>query len=352
MDSALTKSENPSAGLFWKALLVSCLIVIFIIGIFNFLVNPYGLYPPAIFPQITDSIYEYKIQLLSEFNPPPEALILGSSRVQCIDPEIVEEITGRRCFNWALWESRTEILYASLRIALEEFHAPIDLVIVGVEPEMFHPTSGLHPQARTTAAYIKYFERTPFYKPILDKTVRMISFDQLIGSLKSIRRALKGIRSSNERYWRSDGFRQNMPGHAGSFSNVIQQGLVNYPIKFWKPDEFTHLSDARIDYWRKFLDICEQNHIQVIAYLQPVHPELMERLYGLGAEPIYEETAELVESTVTAMHGTYRDFRYLDSFGGNKSAFWDETHMLPNNGDLLIRELLSDFNEGSGSVQE
>lgn len=359
MSSGVLQNNKSNLQAFWKPLLGSCAITVVIFALLNFVVNPYGIYPPALLPTISDSIYEYKINLLSEFDPPPEALVLGSSRVQCIDPDIVGDITGKRCFNWALWECRTEILYASIRIALEEFEAPVDLVIVGVEPEMFHLTNDLHAQARTSNAYTKYFETVPVYKPILDKAIRSISYGQLLASLQSVSRVMKGVATAENPNWRDDGFRIfPTEGRGGTeeiienFESAIESGILTYPENYWKPDEFLDLSDRRIEYWNMFLDICVENEIQVIAYMQPAHPELLRVLYELGGEPIYEETAELLEDTIDEIHGTWRDYRYIESFGGDPSAFWDEAHMLPSNGDLLIRDFLSDFDSQGDSGQD
>ncbi|MCX6645636.1 MAG: hypothetical protein NTY09_04665 [bacterium] len=359
MRSGILHIEKPAAIAFWGTLLGSCAIVVAIVAVFNFIVNPYGLYPTNFLPKISSSIFDYKVKLLSEFDPPPEVLILGSSRALCIDPDVVEEITGRRCFNWALWDSKIEIVYASVRIALEEFHDPIDLVIVGVEPEMFHLTNQLHAQARTSTAYTKYFEPKPFYKPIVDKVLRTISYGQLISSLRSIRHAMRGMVSTNESNWRDDGFRMFQEEGAwginemeANLDKMIEAGINSYPEVVWKPDEFTDLSEFRKQYWNMFLDYCEEHQIQVYAFLQPVHPALLDKLYEIGGEPLFEKTDEFVRDSVNRIHGVYRDYRNPESFGGDPTAFYDEVHMLPSNGALLVRDLLSGLDSYPGDNAE
>lgn len=353
------KNPGMNNSTFWKLLLGSSLTMIILIALWNFLVNPFGIYPVHILPTITFSIYEQKVYLLSNLDPPPRSLILGSSRVQCIDPDVVEEITGRRSFNWALWEARTEITYASLRMALEEFHLPIDLVIVGMEPEMFHLTGPVHSQARISDSYMKFFSDEPGIKIILEKARRLFSYGQTHASLLSVFQFFRGNEDFNQGDWRVDGFKpfeidlDNVPEEMlEEWELAIDAGIDFYLENYWKPDEFTDISDDRKEYFRMFLDYCVENEIQVYAFMPPQHPDMLQRIFNLGGEPLFTETREFVESEVLESGGVYRDFMYLDSFGGDERYFRDEIHMIPQNGERMVRELLSDFDSEPSEVLE
>jgi hypothetical protein len=347
----LTNHAPKSTG-FWKALLAAYFSVIVFIALFNFLVNPFGIYPPKILPVITFSIYEQKVYLLSKLNPPPSSQIIGSSRVQYVDPEVVEEITGRRCFNWSLWGSRTEILYACIRMALEEFHLPIDLVIVGVEPEMFHLTSPIHSQARITDSYMKYFSNEPVIQIAYEKAGWLFSYGQTHASFLSIYQSIRGNRNFNQGDWREDGFKPfeidvNTVSEEviREWEQAIDKGIDFYLENYWKPDKFTDLSEERKEYFRKFLDYCVDNGIQVYVFMPPQQPEMLRRIYDSGGEPVFEETKEFVRDEVLRIGGVYRDLTDLDSFGGDVRYFRDEIHMIPQNGEIMVRELLGDFDQ-------
>src|SRR5206468_1243900 len=63
-------------------------------GGLNWLVNPWGLYPPHLVkPRVVDQSY-VRCALLRQFKPRPEQLVLGSSRMQCFEPERLQQRTG------------------------------------------------------------------------------------------------------------------------------------------------------------------------------------------------------------------------------------------------------------------
>ncbi|MCX6647404.1 MAG: hypothetical protein NTY09_13755 [bacterium] len=182
--SASSNEFNWDHRNLWVSAMVPFVIILILSGSMNFIVDPFGLYGTGIFPPVTFSQYEHKLRLLREYIPRPSALIIGSSRVECLNPNLVEEITGRRCFNWANPLAKTELFYAELRIALEELNAPVDLVIVGVEPDVFHPQAEAPPQALTIYDYMRFISDKPAYESVRDKIARLISIEQTGSSLR------------------------------------------------------------------------------------------------------------------------------------------------------------------------
>ena len=56
-------------------------------AVFNYIVDPFAIYGTNLYPAITFNKYQNKLYLLRNCQPPPGVLIIGSSRVQCIDPD-------------------------------------------------------------------------------------------------------------------------------------------------------------------------------------------------------------------------------------------------------------------------
>jgi len=81
-------------AIYWKTMLLCCVSIIAIVSIVNVVVDPFGLYGTGIFPQFTFNRYSNLRNLFAKYEPKPEALIIGSSRVSCIDPDVVTELTG------------------------------------------------------------------------------------------------------------------------------------------------------------------------------------------------------------------------------------------------------------------
>ena len=348
---------------FQRAFLVTLIAALLIAAAMNLIVDPFHLYGVGTFPRAEVNHYEMKIELFREFDPPAQALILGSSRVMSFDPEVVEKITGRRCFNFSVPSARTETYYAVLRLALEEesrsgqtdgvgstrgIEAPIDTVIVAVEPEALHPTLPIEPEARFLPEYSRYFIHDPRGRAsVLEKALLLFTLDQTNESISTLRRAMRKQAGRSKLEYRADGFSVQIEREeeiaAGTFDldARIESRIRKYPERSMRLSEFKELSPTRKAYWEDFLSLCDREGIRVYAFLPPVHPSLWSLLSEIGAEPIFEKVSEYLGRTVSEHGGRFADYTRLDSFGGDPSLFYDEVHMRPSNGERLLRQLLS-----------
>lgn len=302
------------------------------------------------------SSYDKKLDLFKEMEPKPSALILGNSKVNSIDPEIVTEITGLSCYAWGLPDAKKEVSLASLQMALEEYNAPIDLIIIGVDPEVFHPTVGIHPQAWTSPEYTKSLGNERGVIVHILNVARLISIGQTRMSMVVLAYTLMRKDLPDSFNVRPDGFVQfdidvetlsdeELQRHL----EMIREAFGRYVSDKWRPGEFTSLSERRKQYWVDFLNICAERDIMVYAMIPPVHPELVEMLYDSGAGPIFDETEQFVLSTMEGREWVFRNLLLLESFDGDPLLFRDEVHMLQANGELLVRELLSDLDKEAGN---
>ncbi|HEX9744040.1 MAG TPA: hypothetical protein VGB30_01300 [bacterium] len=69
----------------------------------------------------------------------------------------------------------------------------------------------------------------------------------------------------------------------------MRERIRKYPERSLHFAEFTRLSETRKRYWEDILQICDENNIQLYVYFPPAHPDLMDSLYDLGAEPLFDE---------------------------------------------------------------
>jgi len=340
------KTRSPHS--FWILTLLAFLATLALTATANIVADPFGIYGTGRFPPVTINQYKNKRELFSNYLPPPSSLIIGSSRVQCLDPDLVTRLTGMRCFNWELPGSKTEMDYAVLRMAIEEFNAPIEMVIVGIEPEAFQPDVRIDPQARLTPGYMAYFQDDDPWGILADKTERLFSMDQFSVSSLVLTRALLGLETKYWITWGPDGFAEvnmeNRPDYViPDPERRLQVDIETYSEQRWKIDEFTGLSEQRKFYWEEFLRICDENDIDVIAFMPPDHPELINKLDNLGAGPLRDEAYRYVEQTVTAIGGTCVNCSDLETFGGLETQFRDAIHMTPDNGALLLRHLFTNY---------
>lgn len=350
-ESSIDETEHRSweTSSFWKPTIVTLLAVILLVAGLNFIVDPFGLYGTRLFPQITFNRYSNLRGLYTDFNPKPEALIIGSSRVGCIDPDIVTDLTGYDCFNWGVPAAEAEILLTILKIAIDDFDTPLKMVIVGVEPEIFHPTKRVHPQAMVLRDYTKHFIDDSGLQAFMESSRRLITFEQLWMSAVVIKRKITNSDTGDWMIWRKDGFpigiiEERLPArYVIDPEKHIDHQVEIFPETFFRLSEFDSLGNERQGYWEEFLAICDENSIEVYAFMPPPHPRILERLHDLGAGPIFDETEKYLRGTVNEVDGTFMNFTSVDSFNGDPEGFVDQVHIKPENGELMIRKLLENF---------
>ena len=143
-------SDNTKGWLgssYWRPFILIVALLVFTAAAMNFIVDPFDIYGNRFLPASQLNNYKQKLELFDNFQPVPNALILGSSRVMSCDPELVEDVTGLRCFNFWLPGSASETFYATMKMVEEESDEPIELVIVGVGVETVHPALPIQPEA-------------------------------------------------------------------------------------------------------------------------------------------------------------------------------------------------------------
>ncbi|MCX6645637.1 MAG: hypothetical protein NTY09_04670 [bacterium] len=343
MQTALLKNYDWTNPINSKYYLGTVFIILFASAITNFLVNPFKLYSTNLIEPIASTRYEKKLMLFQNYIPRPNALIVGSSRVDLFDPEIVEEMTGKRCFVWGVPDARAEVMYAIVRIAIEEFNAPIELLIIGVEPEAFHPTVPVNPQAKVLEEYTKYFSNDPLLMRWIEKFERLISFEQTRISFYTLGLLVTGKEIKPLEDFRPDGlFSYTGPVPAGK-ERRIDLAVGSYADQKWFMGGFDHLSKTREHYFEMILDICRERNIQVYAVSTPLQPRVYQRLLELGAGRIYDEASDYFNSVLNGTTERFFDYTDVNSYGGSPDYFMDGYHMDKNNSNILLRHMLADY---------
>jgi hypothetical protein len=334
-----------SRPVFWKYMLAVLFVLLLVVAILNLVVDPFSIYGTGLLPPLEINRYQLKLEMFLELDPPPEALVIGSSRVTFLDPEVITELTGKRCFMWGVPNAKAEVQYAILKMAVEEYNAPIKLVIVGVEPEVFHPTQIVHPEGRLTRAYTRYFDANPEWLVLSEKFGRLFSIEQAIKSINVIGREISGGEPEILYEFRADGFPLLPDNIYENVQDRLEYDVRTYPFERFWIDEFTHLSGERKQYFLDLLEFCNDRDIDVYAVSLPLHHDLIDRFVSLGARPILQETIEFLEDAVASAGGTYRNYTRVESFGGSREEFIDSVHFHPSNGNLLLRDLFADYGE-------
>jgi len=329
---------------FLRGYFTSLAITVFLIVAFNWIVDPFDIYGNQLFPPWQANRYAEKYDLYNKFEPPPEALIIGSSRVGSLDPLVVESITGHRCFHWGVPSAGIEAYNAILELAYEKRDANIKLIIIGVDPVSFKEGNPVQVQMLYEPHYTKYFHKSLQQKA--DWLIRLLTKEQTVMSAKVILRSLGGIADQAAPDNREDGFplysnrEEAISEGKFDFEKNLEMRLAMYPGGFTCITGESKISESNKRLWEQFLEKCQDRGIKVYAFMPVEHPRLYEKMESLGAIPVYEEIAQYLKATVEGADGIFMDFTKLDSFNGDISEFYDEVHMRKPNGDLLLHKLL------------
>ena len=343
----LAIDKNWDRPFFSAVYFAVCAGLLLSIATLNFVVDPFELYGTKLFLPLEFNRYDKKIELYRALDNSPQALILGSSCTESFDPELVFNLTGKRCFNFAQPAARPETLLADLKLALSENKVPVDSVIVGVEPLFFHPKTPVHPQAEFSESLRPFLKDRSILKFMIGKVERLISIEQLSASYDVLKRERSGTKEPDVISYRNDGFavypRRETELAEGKLDlgEIIEKRALRYPDQIFQISTFTGLSPERTETFREFVDLCRDNGIKMYVFMPPVHPCLWDSLKARGAEPIYKETARFLSSVVTESGGVFRDYTHIESFDGSPNEFHDVVHMTKSNCDLLLRNLLS-----------
>ena len=126
-----------SATRFLGLLAATALACLLLAALFNYVVNPAGVFAPSVVPALLWNPRGEKLALLSDVREPPQLLVLGSSRVMKLAPRELERETGLVAFNGGVSSAAIEDDVAMLHFAMESRQLPLKLVILGIEPESF-----------------------------------------------------------------------------------------------------------------------------------------------------------------------------------------------------------------------
>lgn len=318
----------------------------------NFAVDPFLIYGTGLFEPYRINNYIEKAEMLQDQEPLPEVLIFGSSRVGSVDPELVQELTGKTCYNWGAPTTGVAGFNAMIRMALDDYGAPVKLVIIGVDPEVFHPDRSIHPQAWAAPMYLPYFGDVGIkmiFKRFKRIFMQLFTWEQTSSSFAVLGRELGIATTETPIKYRDDGYTYYTEHDTriadGTFNleDRITNRLLAYPDInncFTSSDS---PSQSKMDKWIEFLEYCDEKGIQVFVYTSPMHPRFLDLLSELGADPSLEEISEFLDTTTSEHGGIFRDFTHIENFNGDRDLFYDEVHMRKENNDRMLRILLSEY---------
>ncbi|MDQ3024575.1 MAG: hypothetical protein M3R04_09375 [bacterium] len=341
-------------------LICSLLAFTLLVAVTNYVTDPAGIYRPSKSKQARN-LRLRKLSLLRALRRAPYAtLVLGSSRVFNLSLA-ADARFPQPTLNFAVTTAKAEDYLACYRLARAAQTQPPSLVIIGIEHPAFHPTMRPQWEAYTAGIYTDELEAIGALRRGLGWRQRMLlsptQFHQSLIEIQRLGRSRGGLAALLVTgRWRSQGsarqkFRWSADG-SGTWMDVLEgkrnpkllaRQLRNFPRSGLGISSYTRIGQQRLRWFELLLEQCAADGTQVIAYIVPAHPLLVEKTWRLGFQPMHEQLVNALR-VASSQHGAvFHDWYDGSALGLDDSHFRDVMH-LTDEGQAIIARRLAESN--------
>lgn len=307
----------------------------FFISTINFIVDPYNITKfnfLNIQYKFTRDDRTEKINYFSKQNK-FDNIMLGSSRVYSINPQVVNNILGGTTYNFGVGTATVEDILGVLLYLKRNNKLPKNL-IVGIDFYTFNkdvPPNKyfLKNKELNFLSYKKYHEE------YLEK---FFSFDALRASAKTL---------NNHFFHKDQKPRFNALGWGGfyqDYSNITldpnlvaeKKEIFNNETLFFSNYSYKHIDPKRIQYMEKIKAICKEKNINLYIFDTPLHP------YALKIIESNQNLNQALQEFITYLN-SFKHFTNLyhdPELYSNLKNFNGATHTTSNAGDMIMKKVL------------
>jgi hypothetical protein len=310
----------------------------------NYLANPWSLYPPRLLsPRILDD-RSRKCGLLRRAQPPPQQVLLGSSRTVGFEAIRLEERTGLPSFNLAVPGAVPVDYLALYRFAAEEARAPVRSVIIGVETPSFCGHEHSYSLLEGNPDLRRFVPPRPRLVVDAYPLSLLLSWAQVRDSWASLCHAA-GWASSCE-----PASADEPVGPAATERSPAQRGSHGRSEMRFKR---AHLNPGELDPvafrdLATLLRLLRERSVRVLVFATPTMDALREQWRRCGFIRQEESALRQIRSLVETHGGCFVDFSTVARFNGDPAGFEDEYHTTLANKRRMIDALFPPV--GGGGV--
>ncbi len=309
------------------------------------LVDPFKVFGTSRVPSYFANERVQKPEFFLEATPPPQAIILGSSRVLHIDPRCLTELTGLPAFNFGVGNGNADDWRAIMSFIHDHGRAPVRELLIGVEADAFDT----HTDHRMEIApYLsKYIGHAGLSWG--EATRLLFGEDAFESGLRTLRHYLRPTPGGQAYYYGPDGL-QFEPVR----DEQIRRGT--YPFEAWTAkqvarlqglaaDRFDQLSPTRVASFRTIIRDAHAAGTTIDVFVAPMHPVLT-RARSFSQIPQREAELDVLLSQLER-DGMLRYHRLaeVEDLGRDLTGFYDGGHMI---GTTATRVLLRLFHRQHG----
>lgn len=346
--AAQTDAEQKRPGVRWgrfvAGLLVAAAVLVAVVGAFNLLTDPWGVFGVGIFPPRVNQDRSTKADLIAELEQPPELLIYGSSRAWTIEAARVQQSTGLRTFNAAVTAGRPSDAYVVTRVVHDRWPQAKPDFLWLLDVEAFQRGT-LPPSLLADSRFSRYLPWKARAAAQLDELGWLASWS--------------GLQASYD-VWKKHPTREKV--RASWLKRISPDGTVKTPPSSEAkagPKTLAKWSAAEVAQYRAFgrLDAEAGTYVDKtlqlfaswggtgIVVLTPTQPEVLTAAQQAGWDKRHRDVLRLLGRLQEQYHFAVVDLTDVESFGGDPSGFLDATHMTRENQRLMVDEALRQAGE-------
>ena len=304
-----------------SALLGRAFVLLASVGALNLFVDPFGTHGTNLIEPIVVSSRQPKLNLYRRASPPPEVVVLGSSRSFDMEPSSIERITGGRAFNAAV-QAADPRDYEDFAACFERAGSFPSLLIVGLGIEELLEAGGPPAEPRDPLAVCRAtIGAVPRSLRTLEST---FSMQETTASVRSLLLEAGGRREPMNVFGSDGALRRTRPPTLGVDEAVDESLAGNWSPRRFAADSLARASFGHLD---RLFETSRRHDARVVVYLPPYHPRALLRY---RAESHFVSLHRQLLTQLADWQRRYsvdaQDFTEVAAFGGTSDMFYDASH--------------------------
>jgi len=253
-----------------------------------------------------------------------DVLTLGTSRTGVMDIDIIKNYYSGNIFSLSSPSSLAEEQYFILRYALK--HNNIKTLIYGIDFMSFNGN-----KEKPSSDFNEHRKSIENFENIDNPVINYFSIDTLKYSLKM-------ILNKKDTFYTYQGERvyinaiESIRNGTFKFKYDIEKFKTNAQYSPYK------FSSKQLDYFKKSIELCQANNINIILYTPPMYYKHFFNIYTNLENDFVIFKKELVRVK------SYYDFSGINEISKNESNYVDESHL---RGELAKNIMSKIFNDNS-----
>lgn len=315
-----------SYKLFTKYFLICISTILFIVLVLNFAVDPYNKYNINLFNiehKLTRDDRGFKIGQINNIEK-IDNLIIGSSRSQTLDPQLLSKFFGGVSYNFGVGGGKIEDALGLVYYLEKEKKLPKN-ILLAVD------FSGFNINSKPHSDFLNSKELN-----FLNNQSNSIEISHFL-SIDTTRSTFKTLKMF---------FRQEKPLHY-----FDQNGLIQGPIKsidIFKIESLSNqyfeiqysngqfnIDTQRVDYFKRFVQLCKKHNINLKIFLTPVFS------YQLSLLQSHKELQTIhlkLLDSLSSIHPIY-NFMQENKYTKNIDFFTDSIHYKKELGNIILSSI-------------